>query len=93
MSWWQLTGLLADLSNPSPSVPAEVSAQWSKIVGLAKWVAFACGAIGLLLAGAMMGLGRRHRSGTAADGAAAVPWVIVGMSTVVLAVPIVNLFM
>lgn len=93
MTWWEYTSMLADLTNPAPSVPAEVSAQWSRIMGLAKWVAFASGALGLLLAGIMMSLGRRHRSAAAAEGAAAVPWVIVGMSTVVLAVPIVNLFM
>jgi len=92
-SWTVLTGLLADLSNPSPQAPAEVTAQWSKIMGLAKWGAFAAGAVGLLVAGVMMSVGRRHRSSTAADGAVGIPWVIGGLSTVALAVPIVNLFM
>jgi hypothetical protein len=93
MTVWDLIGVLADLSNPSPRAPAEVTAQWSRIMGLAKWIGFAAGALGLLAAGVMMSLGRRHRSSTAADGAAGVPWVVGGLSAVVLAVPIVNLFM
>lgn len=92
-SWQAITGVLADLSNPSPTAPGEVTAQWAKIMGLAKWVAFAAGAVGLLIAGVMMSIGRRHRSSTAADGAIGIPWVIGGLSTVVLAVPLVNLFM
>jgi hypothetical protein len=85
--------VLADLSNPSPTAPSEVTAQWTKVMGLAKWIAFAAGAVGLLVAGVMMSVGRRHRSSTAADGAVGIPWVIGGLSTVALAVPIVNLFM
>lgn len=85
--------MLADLSNPAPTAPAELRGQWAKIMGLAKWVAFAAGALGLLAAGVMMSLGRRHRSSTAADGAVAIPWVIAGLCTVALAVPIVNVFM
>ncbi len=91
-TWHTLAGVLADLSNPSPTAPGEVTAQWSKVMGLAKWVAFAAGAVGLLVAGTMMSVGRRHRSSTAADGAVGIPWVIGGLSTVVLAVPIVNVF-
>jgi hypothetical protein len=91
--WTAITSVLADLSNPAPAAPAEVTAQWSKIMGLGKWVAFAAGAVGLLIAGMMMSVGRRHRSSTAADGAVGIPWVIGGLSTVALAVPLVNLFM
>lgn len=91
--WPVLIDVMGKLSNPSPVAPAEVAAQWSKIMGLAKWIAFAAGALGLLAAGIMMSLGRRHRSGTAADAAVAVPWVLGGISMAVLAVPIVNLFM
>lgn len=91
--WNPLMGLVADLSNPAPAAPDEVTAQWSKIMGLAKWVAFAAGAIGLLAAGVMMSVGRRHRSTTAADGAVGIPWVVGGLATVALAVPLVNLFM
>lgn len=91
--WTLLTGVVAELSNPSPVAPAEVTAQWSKVMGLAKWIAFAAGAVGLLIAGVMMSVGRRHRSSTAADGALGIPWVIGGLSTVALAVPLVNLFM
>ena len=49
--------------------------------------------VGLVVAGVMMSVGRRHRSSTAADGAVGIPWVIGGLSTIVLAVPLVNLFM
>lgn len=91
--WIPFVELVADLSNPAPAAPAEVTAQWSKIMGLAKWVAFAAGAVGLLTAGAMMSVGRRHRSTTAADGAVGIPWVVGGLATVALAVPLVNLFM
>ena len=93
MSLWGFLDVVADLSNPSPAAPSEVTAQWAKIMGLAKWVAFAAGAIGLVAAGVMMSVGRRHRSSTAADGAAGIPWVIGGLSTIALAVPLVNLFM
>ena len=98
MTWMDLdpvtmVDLVADLSNPSPQAPPEVVAQWGKLFALGKWVAFAVGAIGLLAAGVMMAVGRRHRSQSAIDGAVAVPWVIAGLSTVVLAVPIVNVFM
>lgn len=93
MSWHSALQLWADLSNPAPAAPGEVTAQWSKVMGLAKWAAFAAGAVGLLIAGMMMSVGRRHRSQTAADGAVGIPWVIGGLSTVALAVPIVNLFM
>lgn len=92
-TWTVLTQVLGNLGNPSPAAPAEVAAQWSKVMGLAKWIAFAAGALGLLAAGIMMSLGRRHRSGAAAEGAVAVPWVLGGISMAVLAVPIVNLFM
>lgn len=91
--WSVALGVLADLSNPAPKAPAELTAQWSRLMALAKWVGFAAGALGLLGAGVMMSLGRRHRSSTAADGAAGVPWVLGGLSAVVLAVPIVNMFM
>ncbi len=93
MSVQVLLSVLADLTNPAPAAPAEVTAQWSKIMSLAKWAAFAAGAVGLVAAGVMMSLGRRHRSNAAADGAAGIPWVIGGLSTVALAVPLVNLFM
>lgn len=93
MTLWSVMDLVADLSNPSPTAPSEVTAQWAKVMGLAKWVAFAAGAIGLLAAGVMMSVGRRHRSSAAADGAAGIPWVIGGLSTIALAVPLVNLFM
>jgi hypothetical protein len=91
--WTLLTTTIGNLTNPAPAAPAEVTAQWSKVMGLAKWVAFAAGAIGLLVAGVMMSVGRRHRSSTAADGAVGIPWVVGGLSTVALAVPLVNLFM
>lgn len=84
---------LADLSNPAPQAPGELTAQWNKVMGLVKWLAFAAGAVGLIVAGIMMSVGRRYRSQIAADGAAGIPWVIGGLSTVALAVPIVNLFM
>ncbi len=37
-----------------------------------------------------MAVGRRSRSQMAADGAIGIPWVIGGLSVVLLAVPIVN---
>jgi hypothetical protein len=92
-TWQTLIGVAGDLSNPSPTAPGDVTAQWSKVMGLAKWAAFAAGAVGLVAAGVMMSLGRLHRSNAAADGAAGIPWVIGGLSTVALAVPLVNLFM
>lgn len=88
-----LSHLVGNLSNPAPKAPDEVTKQWNTLMSLAKWCAFAAGALGLLVAGTMMSMGRRFRSSTAADGAMGVPWVIGGLSVVVLAVPIVNMFM
>ena len=46
--------------------------------------------ISIIASGVMMMIGRRNRSQMSVDGATGLPWVIGGLSCVVLAVPVVN---
>ena len=85
-----LAALPAAISNPSPQAPAGVSATVTELLAWGKWIAFVCGVAGLIVSGIMMMLGRRNRSQMSADGAIGLPWVIGGLSVVVLAVPMVN---
>lgn len=81
----------ADLNNPDPAAPTAGTAnQISDLMAWGKWMAMVAGFGGLVIAGIMMAVGRRSRSQMAADGAIGIPWVIGGLSVVLLAVPIVN---
>ena len=60
------------------------------LIGWGKWIAFVCGVAGIIVSGIMMMVGRRNRSSLSADGAVGLPWVVGGLSAVVLAVPLVN---
>ena len=85
-----LAALPAQISNPAPRAPAGVASTVSDLLAWGKWIAFVCGVAGLIVSGIMMMLGRRNRSQMSADGAIGLPWVIGGLSVVVLAVPMVN---
>lgn len=82
--------LPADITNPAPVAPDGVEGTINTLIGWGKWIAFVCGVAGLIVCGVMMLVGRRNRSAMSADGAIGLPWVIGGLSVVVLAVPLVN---
>jgi len=82
----------ADLDAITPTAPTGgVANQINTLLGWGSWFALIAGVAGLLIAGIMMMIGRRNRSQMAADGAIGIPWVLGGISLVILAVPIVNL--
>jgi hypothetical protein len=85
-----VAALPAEISNPAPRAPAGVATTVTELLAWGKWIAFVCGVAGLIVSGIMMMLGRRNRSQMSADGAIGLPWVIGGLSVVVLAVPMVN---
>ena len=85
-----LAALPVEISNPAPKAPAGVSNTVTELLAWGKWIAFVCGVAGLIVSGIMMMLGRRNRSQMSADGAIGLPWVVGGLSVVVLAVPLVN---
>ena len=80
----------ADITNPPAQAPDGVETTVNTLLGWGKWIAFVCGVAGIVVSGIMMMLGRRNRSQMSADGAIGLPWVIGGLSCVVLAVPLVN---
>ena len=80
----------ADIINPPAVAPDGVEGTVTTLLGWGKWIAFVCGVAGIVVSGIMMMLGRRNRSQMSADGAIGLPWVIGGLSCVVLAVPLVN---
>lgn len=85
-----LAAVPADLNNPPAAPPAGVEQTVDQLLAWGKWIAFVCGVAGIVVSGIMMMLGRRNRSQMSADGAIGLPWVIGGLSCVVLAVPLVN---
>jgi hypothetical protein len=79
--------------NPPPQPPPGLSADVNTLLGWWKWIALTGGVFGLTGCGAMMAIGRRSRSAMAADGATGVPWVLAGLTLIVLASGIVGIFM
>jgi hypothetical protein len=79
--------------NPAPLPPPGLSADVNTLLGWWKWVALTAGIFGLVGCGAMMAIGRRSRSALAADGATGIPWVLAGLTLIVLASGIVGIFM
>lgn len=82
--------LPTDIMNPPAAPPEGVEGTINLLLSWGKWIAFVCGVAGLIVSGVMMALGRRNRSQMSADGAIGLPWVVGGLSVVVLAVPLVN---
>ena len=83
--------ILADtLPNPAPVAPPGTSATFSDWISWTKYVGMVAGAIGLMICGIMMMVGRRNRSHLSAEGAGGIVWVIGGISTVTLAVSVVT---
>jgi hypothetical protein len=60
------------------------------LLGWLKWGGLVAGLVGLMICGIMMAVGRRNRHALAADGAAGIPWVLGGLSVIVLAAGVVG---
>lgn len=85
-----LASLPFDIANPPAVPPQGVESTVNMLLAWGKWIAFVAGVAGLIVSGIMMAVGRRNRSQMSADGAIGLPWVLGGLSVVVLAVPLVN---
>jgi hypothetical protein len=83
----------AGVLNPPPQAPPGLANDVSTLLGWWKWIALTAGIFGLVGCGAMMAIGRRSRSALAADGATGIPWVLAGLTLIVLASGIVGIFM
>jgi hypothetical protein len=82
-------GVAEDLPNPPPKPPPGLDVAAETFLAWLKWGAMIAGVVGLTICGVMMMIGRRHRSSTAVEGAAGIPWVLMGLSVVVFAAGIV----
>jgi len=76
--------------DPPPAAPPGLQGTADLLLGWLKWGGLVSGLVGLMVCGIMMAVGRRNRHALAADGAAGVPWVLGGLSLVVLASGIVG---
>jgi len=83
----------AVIPDPNPAPPPGLSGDVNTLLGWWKWIAMTAGVFGLTGCGAMMAIGRRSRSAMAADGATGIPWVLAGLTLIVLASGIVGIFM
>jgi hypothetical protein len=79
--------------DPVPVAPPGLSGDVNTLLGWWKWIALTGGVFGLIGCGAMMAIGRRSRSALAADGATGIPWVLAGLTLIVLSSGIVGIFM
>jgi hypothetical protein len=79
--------------DPGPVPPPGLSGDVNTLLGWWKWIALTAGVFGLIGCGAMMAIGRRSRSSLAADGATGIPWVLAGLTLIVLSSGIVGIFM
>lgn len=79
--------------DPVPQAPPGLQGDVNTLLGWWKWIALTAGIFGLIGCGAMMAIGRRSRSALAADGATGIPWVLAGLTLIVLSSGIVGIFM
>ena len=79
--------------DPAPQAPPGLAGDVNTLLGWWKWIALTGGVFGLVGCGAMMAIGRRSRSALAADGATGIPWVLAGLTLIVLSSGIVGIFM
>ncbi|MBF5082394.1 hypothetical protein F1641_11880 [Quadrisphaera sp. INWT6] len=82
--------LLAAVPNPAPAAPPGLAEPMSLFISWMKWIGIVAGLFGFGMCAFMMILGRRNRSSMAVDGAAGLPWVLGGLSTLTLAAGIVG---
>ena len=66
---------------PDPGIapPPGLTGPIDTILGWVKWGSMIAGTIGLSVCAVMMMVGRRGRSSSAAEGAAGIPWVLLGL--------------
>jgi hypothetical protein len=79
--------------DPAPQAPPGLTADVNTLLGWWKWLALTAGVFGLIGCGAMMAIGRRNRSSLSAEGATGIPWVLAGLTLIVLSSGIVGIFM
>ena len=79
--------------DPAPQAPPGLADDVNTLLGWWKWIALTAGVFGLIGCGAMMAVGRRSRSALAAEGATGIPWVLAGLTLIVLSSGIVGIFM
>ena len=79
--------------DPAPQAPPGFSGPTDTVLGWGKWGVLACGVAGLLLCGGKMAIGHRNRSATAAEGAASIPYVLLGLSLASASAVIVGVFL
>ena len=79
--------------DPPPVPPPGFTRQVSTILGWTKWGTVIAGVIGLTICALMMMVGRRSRSTVAADGAAGIPWVLLGLMLASASSAIVGVFL
>ena len=82
----------ATVPNPAPQPPPGLSGPVNTLLAWWKWCALTSGVFGLIGCGAMMAIGRRNRHSLSADGATGIPWVLAGLTLIVLSSGIVGVF-
>ncbi|WP_219505133.1 hypothetical protein [Nonomuraea ceibae] len=78
------------LPDVPPAPPPELTGYFSTFLGAIKWIAGAVAALSLGVIAIKMTLGKSNRHHLAADGAASVPWVFVGLMLAMTAVSVVG---
>lgn len=80
---------------PDPAVapPPGLTGPIDTILGWVKWGSVIAGSVGLSVCALMMMAGRRSRSQVAADGAAGIPWVLLGLMLAAASSAIVGVFL
>jgi hypothetical protein len=79
--------------DPLPAPPPGFTGPVSTILSWIKWSAIVAGSVGMSVCGIMMILGRRNRSSLAADGAAGIPYVLLGLMVVAAGSAIAGVFL
>jgi hypothetical protein len=79
--------------NPAASPPPGLTVPIDTILGWVKWGSVIAGSAGLSVCALMMMVGRRNRSSLAADGAAGIPWVLLGLMLASASSAIVGVFL
>lgn len=82
--------LTAVVPDPAPAAPPGLAEPARLFISWMKWIGIIAGLFGFGMCAIMMILGRRNRSSMAVDGAAGLPWVLGGLSTLSLAAGIVG---